>query len=163
MNQDLLKFFEDISKDEEKLKKLFSYEDKDKMYEYALSESEGDFTKEEFEECLDSIINLSESIDSGEISKEDLESGKIDEETLSKISGGAEETLGRDIVLLVAALVPALTTIGLECHRSLKEKKKEKKEEEESKTEYNKLQKKLKMLELKRRIKEDEEILGIKS
>lgn len=106
MNQNLLNFFEDISKDQEKLKKLFSYQDLDKMYEYAISESKADFTKEEFEEGIDSIVTLSESIESGEVSKEDLESGKIDEEVLSKVSGGADETVHRSVILGIAAILP---------------------------------------------------------
>lgn len=110
MNQDLLNFFEDISKDEEKLKKLFSYEDIDKMYEFALSESKGDFTKKEFEEGLNAIINLSESIRSGEISKEDLESGEVDDEILSTVSGGAEETPLRSGAMIFAAAVPLVIT-----------------------------------------------------
>lgn len=110
MNQDLLNFFEDISKDEEKLKKLFSYEDIDKMYEFALSESKGDFTKKEFEEGLNAIINLSESIRSGEISKEDLESGEIDDEILSTVSGGGQETPLRSGAMIFAAAVPLLIT-----------------------------------------------------
>lgn len=121
VNQSLLKFFEDISKDEEKLKKLFSYEDMDKMYEYAISESKGDFKKKEFEECLNSIINLSEKISEGE-----LEPEKIDEETLSKISGGAEETWGRNIVLLL----PSIITLGVTIGTWIREDKKAKKEEE---------------------------------
>lgn len=110
MNQDLLNFFEDISKDEEKLKKLFSYEDIDKMYEFALSESKGDFTKKEFEEGLNAIINLSESIRSGEISKEDLESGEIDDEILSTVSGGGQETPLRSVAMIFAAAVPLVIT-----------------------------------------------------
>lgn len=106
MNQNLLNFFEDISKDQEKLKKLFSYQDLDKMYEYAISESKSNFTKEEFEEGLGSIVDLSERIESGEISKEDLESGKIDEEVLSKVSGGVDETVHRSVVLGIAAILP---------------------------------------------------------
>ncbi len=124
VNQSLLKFFEDISKDEEKLKKLFSYEDMDKMYEYAISESKGDFKKKEFEECLNSIINLSEKISEGELDPE-----KIDEETLSKISGGAEETWGRNIAMLAPAVI-TLIIAGIGWYR---EDKKAKKEEEKGK------------------------------
>lgn len=132
MNQNLLNFFEDISKDQEKLKKLFSYKDLDKMYEYAISESKADFTKEEFEEGLESIVTLSESIESGEISKKDLESGKVDEETLSKISGGADETAHRSIVLAIAAILP----FGLGAWKLIKDsvdKRKERKALEEYK------------------------------
>lgn len=132
MNQNLLNFFEDISKDQEKLKKLFSYKDLDKMYEYAISESKADFTKEEFEEGLESIVTLSESIESGEISKKDLESGKVDEETLSKISGGVDETAHRSIVLAIAAILP----FGLGAWKLIKDsvdKRKERKALEEYK------------------------------
>lgn len=162
MNQNLLKFFEDISKDEEKLKKLFSYEDLDEMYNYALSESKEEFTKEEFEKGLNSIVSLSESIESGEISKEDLESGKIDEEVLSKVSGGAEETTLRSIVLGLAAILPfSLSVYGI-VKNAIDSKKQKKALEAYQKTEEYKEQMEAKRLKTKADIKGYKDELGIK-
>lgn len=162
MNQNLLKFFEDISKDEEKLKKLFSYEDLDEMYNYALSESKEKFTKEEFEEGLNSIVSLSESIESGEISKEDLESGKIDEEVLSKVSGGAEESVHRSVVLGLAAILPfALSVYGI-VKNAIDSKKQKKALEAYKKTEEYKEQMEAKRLKTKADIKGYKDELGIK-
>lgn len=162
MNQNLLKFFEDISKDEEKLKKLFSYEDLDEMYNYALSESKEEFTKEEFEKGLNSIVSLSESIESGEISKEDLESGKIDEEVLSKVSGGADETVHRSVVLGLAAILPfALSVYGI-VKNAIDTKKQKKALEAYQKTEEYKEQMEAKKLKTKADIKGYKDELGIK-
>ena len=161
MNQDLLKFFEDISKDEEKLRKLFSYENPDDMYDYAKSESsEADFTKEEFEKCLKSILNLSESIESGKISKEELESGRIDEETLSEISGGGEETWGRNIAMLAPAVI-TLIIAGVGWYREDKKAKEEaKKRNDPNNIAYQDIVKKDEILQRKRRIKENEKYLS---
>ena len=57
-NKNLLNFLEKISKDKEKVQKLISYSDIDDMYQYALSESDGHFTKEEFMEAAKEIIKL---------------------------------------------------------------------------------------------------------
>ncbi len=162
MNQNLLKFFEDISKDEEKLKKLFSYEDMDKMYEYAISESKGNFKKKEFEECLNSIIKLSESINSGEIeiSKEDLKSGKIDDEVLNKVSGGVDETLHRSIVLLLATLIPAGVTLYTLKKNADAAEEKNKKIEEIKKTPEWQRQQELKKLEEEYKIEQYKKLLG---
>lgn len=160
MNQGLLKFFEDISKDEEKLRKLFSYENPDDMYDYAKSESsEADFTKEEFEKCLKSILNLSESIESGKISKEELESGRIDEETLSEISGGAEETWGRNIVLLLPAVITLGVTIGTWIREDRKAREEDKKRNDPNNIAYQDIVRKDDILQRKRRIKENQDYL----
>lgn len=160
MNQGLLKFFEDISKDEEKLRKLFSYENPDDMYDYAKSESsEADFTKEEFEKCLKSILNLSESIESGKISKEELESGRIDEETLIEISGGAEETWGRNIVLLLPAVITLGVTIGTWIREDRKAREEDKKRNDPNNIAYQDIVRKDDILQRKRRIKENQDYL----
>ncbi len=162
MNQNLLNFFEDISKDEEKLKKLFSYEDLDEMYNYALSESKNEFTKEEFEEGLNSIVSLSESIESGEISKEDLESGKIDEEVLSKVSGGGDETVHRSVVLGLAAILPfALSVYGI-VKGAIDSRKQKKAMEAYKKTEEYKKQMEAQKLKTEAEIKTYKHELGIK-
>ena len=163
MNQNLLKFFEDISKDEVKLKKLFSYEGLDEMYDYAISESKENFTKEEFEEGLNGVISLSESIKSGEISKEDLESGEIDEEILSKVSGGAgQETGHRSAVLGLAAVLPfALSLYGI-IKGAIDSKKQKKALEEFKKTDAYKKQMKLQELKTDAEILQYMRELGMK-
>lgn len=163
MNQNLLKFFEDISKDEEKLRKLFSYEDLDEMYDYAISESKENFTKEEFEEGLNGVISLSESIKSGEISKEDLESGEIDEEILSKVSGGADrETPHRSAVLGLAAILPFTLSLYAIIKNAVDSKKQKKALEEFKKTDEYKEQMKLQKLKTDAEISRYMRELGMK-
>lgn len=91
-NKNLLDFLEKISKDKEKAQKLISYSDINEMYEYALSESDGSFTKEEFMSVIEEIIKLmskvlSDAENSGKSPEEII--SEMSDNSLRGISGGA--------------------------------------------------------------------------
>lgn len=92
-NKNLLEFFKKIFKSKEKVIKLISYSDIDEMYEYALSESDKYFTKEEFMDATKKIINLfskilSEVKKTGKSTKEVIK--EISDNDLESISGGVD-------------------------------------------------------------------------
>lgn len=93
-NKNLLDFLEKISKDKEKAQKLISYSDINEMYEYALSESDGSFTKEEFMSVIEEIIKLmskvlSDAENSGKSPEEII--SEMSDNSLRGISGGAKQ------------------------------------------------------------------------
>lgn len=90
-NKNLLEFLKKIFKSKEKVIKLISYSDINEMYEYALSESDKYFTKEEFMDATKKIINLfskilSEVKKTGKSTKEVIK--EISDNDLESISGG---------------------------------------------------------------------------
>jgi len=106
-NKNLLKFLEKISKDKDKILKLASYSNPEEMYNYALSESDGGFTKEEFMDTLKEISDISNKIllnaqNSGKSPEEIIK--EMSDENLGNVSGGIEEK-HRSIVMSVQAAV----------------------------------------------------------
>ncbi len=106
-NKNLLKFLEKISKDKDKILKLASYSNPEEMYNYALSESDGGFTKEEFMDTLKEISDISNQIllnakKSGKSPEEIIK--EMSDENLENVSGGIEE-VHRSIVMGASAAV----------------------------------------------------------
>ncbi len=105
INKNLSNFFNTISKNQEEVKKLFSLSDIDEMYKYALSRSEGEFSKEEFKNALSLMVDYLKN----------PESGKISDDEMEKITGGAEETTLRSLAMMapaIASLIETLLNLG---------------------------------------------------
>lgn len=162
-NKNLLNFFNQISKEQDKLLKMISYPDVDKMYEYAISESEGDFTKEEFIDALKEVSEISSKIlsDPENLNKSSEKISKeISEENLENISGGAgdaPEEWHRSITNLANPAVNLVATL-VDAGFKYKSNKLKDKLENENKDLTNALRR-LKLLNTRIKIKEAEKIL----
>lgn len=101
MSKSLSDFFNNISKNKEEVEKLFSFSSIDEMYEYAISKSEGNFSKEEFSNSLNSVMEYLKNLESKKLSSDDLEN----------ITGGQEETTLRSISMMMPAIASLLETL----------------------------------------------------
>lgn len=112
-NKNLSDFFNNISKNEEEVKKLLSFSNIDEMYEYAISKSEGNFSKEEFSNSLNPAMEYLKSLESKGLLDSDLVKIKeLSSDILKNIGGGqGEETLSRSAAMIFGAACPVIETI----------------------------------------------------
>ncbi len=153
-NKNLLKFLEKISKDKDKILKLASYSNPEEMYNYALSESDGGFTKEEFMDTLKEISDISNKIllnaqNSGKSPEEIIK--EMSDENLGNVSGGIEEK-HRSMVMCAQAAV-SLFGILFQMYNSYNQRK----ITENNEKKFNNLnEKKIKLEELRTRLEIEE-------
>lgn len=132
-NNNLLKFLNRVSSDTKFMSEFFANKSSEDLHKFALSHSEGGFSKEELQESLDIMEIYANKFAKGELSENDLQN----------VSGGAgEESNLRSYVMLTGHLVNLIISAGqlLTNYFSTKSK-------------YNNEQDKLRIAQLEERLK----------
>ena len=112
MSKNLSDFFNNISESKEEVEKLFSFSNIDEMYEYAISKSEGNFSKEEFSNSLNLVMEYLKNLESKKLSNNNLvKSKELSTDDLENITGGQEESTFRSIAMIINAITSLIETI----------------------------------------------------
>lgn len=158
LNNNLLKFLNQVSSDTKLMSEFFANKSSEDMYKFALSHSEGGFSQQELQDSLDMMEVCAAKLKKGELSESNLENVAGGGHKIITMENGAQvlavdsESTLRSIAMLATPLVSLLVNGGQLLSNYF-----------EAKSRYNNQQDKLRIQELEERLDELEKLKTVPS